>query len=202
MDCGTTVSCGCHFISDIFLAGREKEKKACHGTWPRSNGQILIQIEDLDRILPSHSWVTERFFLHQVASSLNIVARYSGILQLNLLQVAPIHPLPFSRIKSECIWRLVVNLIIECNRRNHFWCCLWYSQENYLWKKTLRRRTKKGKNLAYERDRVQKPLLHSVYNLLEYVFQDSQCSTVCLPWNLQGQKWRSLQNVPQSRLQC
>ena len=112
--------------------------------------------------------------------SLNIVARYSGILQLNLLQVAPIYPLPFSRIKSECIWRLVINLIIECNRRTHFWCCLWYSQENYLRKKTFRRRTKKGKNLAYERDRVQKPLLHSVYNLLEYVFQDSQCSTVCL----------------------
>ena len=116
--------------------------------------------------------------------SLNIVARYSGILRLNLLQLAAIYPLPFSRIKSECIWRLVINLIIECNRRNHFWCCLWYSQENYLWKKTFRRRTKKGKNLAYERDRVQKPLLHSVYNLLEYVFQDSQCSTVCLPWNL------------------
>ena len=32
MDCGTTVSRGCHFISDIFLVGMEKEKKACHGT--------------------------------------------------------------------------------------------------------------------------------------------------------------------------
>ena len=32
MDCVTTVSRGCHFISDIFLVGMEKEKKACHGT--------------------------------------------------------------------------------------------------------------------------------------------------------------------------
>ena len=61
------LSRGCHFISDIFLVGMEKEKKASHGTWSRSYGQILIQIEDLDRILPSHLWVTERFFLQQVA---------------------------------------------------------------------------------------------------------------------------------------
>ena len=112
MDCVTTVSRGCHFISDIFLVGMEKEKKACHGTWPRSYEQILIQIEDLDRILPSHSWVTERFSYIRWPDSLDIVARYSGILQRNLLQVAPIRCL-FSGLKVNAFGDLL--LILSLN---------------------------------------------------------------------------------------
>ena len=107
------------------------------------------------------------------------VAKYSEVLQLNLLHIAPAHCL-FPELRVNAFGDLFVILSINATAIGASGVFYGIRKRIILQNKSLEDEEKPAK-LRDERSRVQKCLLCPLCDLPEYVFQDSQRFTTCLP---------------------
>ena len=91
VDCGTVFDHLCHYNSTCCIFDVEEEGNVIKGPRPVSDRHVFIQLKIIIGFYQVTHGLLTVFSYIEWPESLHVVSTYSGILQMNLLQIAPIH---------------------------------------------------------------------------------------------------------------
>ena len=124
----------------------------------------------------------ESFSYVKWPDSLAVIGKYSEVLQLNVLQNAPIHCF-FPRLKVDAFGSLFAMLAMNCccHLRGNWWLRI---DKTYPDAENFERGRENEENFANKRARIQKLVFLPLRDVLKYLLEYSKRSSPCLPRNL------------------